>query len=295
MDANKCRTLLCVIEKGNISEAAEGLGYTPSGVSRMISSMEEETGFPLLKRGRTGASATTACESLIPAMKDIIRADDNFAQTVSGLSGGIIGSVRAGTAYDAYFKPLADVMRRFRKIYPGITMSISQGPSSLLMEEVGAGSLDFCVISRREGECEWIPLFDDPMTVWVPADHPAGEKYPLEDLEKDPYIMVYPDTESDTGLVFEREGITPDVRYTTSDIMAAFAMVEAGLGVTLVNGLSENRLRGDVRSLPTDPLLSFEIGIAVAREADRSPAAKLFRDLAVPLLRGYPAPGRGRA
>ena len=35
MDTEKCRALLCTIETGSLSAAAERLGYTPSGISRM--------------------------------------------------------------------------------------------------------------------------------------------------------------------------------------------------------------------------------------------------------------------
>ena len=35
MDTEKCKALLCTIETGSLSAAAEKLGYTPSGISRM--------------------------------------------------------------------------------------------------------------------------------------------------------------------------------------------------------------------------------------------------------------------
>ena len=39
MDTEKCRALLCVLETGSLSAAAEQLGYTPSGVSRMMAAI----------------------------------------------------------------------------------------------------------------------------------------------------------------------------------------------------------------------------------------------------------------
>ena len=39
MDTEKCRALLCTIETGRLSAAAEQLGYTPSGVSRMMAAL----------------------------------------------------------------------------------------------------------------------------------------------------------------------------------------------------------------------------------------------------------------
>lgn len=63
MDTEKCKTLLCILESGSISCAAEKLGYTPSGVSRMIASMEQDAGFPLLIRSRRGIVPTAECKN----------------------------------------------------------------------------------------------------------------------------------------------------------------------------------------------------------------------------------------
>ena len=43
MDTEKCAALLCVLERGSITAAAEDLGYTVSGVSRMMAALEAET------------------------------------------------------------------------------------------------------------------------------------------------------------------------------------------------------------------------------------------------------------
>ena len=48
MDTEKCRVLLTVLHERSLSAAAEALGYTPSGISRLVDSLERETGFPLL-------------------------------------------------------------------------------------------------------------------------------------------------------------------------------------------------------------------------------------------------------
>ena len=52
MDTAKCAALLLAVELGSLSAAAERLGYTVSGMSRMILSLEDELGFRLLNRSR---------------------------------------------------------------------------------------------------------------------------------------------------------------------------------------------------------------------------------------------------
>lgn len=59
MDTKKCMVLLSVIDSLNITEASRRLGYTPSGVSRIIESLEKEMGFPLFIRSHDGVRPTT--------------------------------------------------------------------------------------------------------------------------------------------------------------------------------------------------------------------------------------------
>ena len=47
MDTEKCAALLCALEEGTLARAAERLGYTPSGISRMVAALEEELGISI--------------------------------------------------------------------------------------------------------------------------------------------------------------------------------------------------------------------------------------------------------
>ena len=66
MDIGKYRALLRTVEMGNITRAAEELGYTQSAVSRIIADLEQEWGVTLLTRGRMGVVLSSAGEALLP-------------------------------------------------------------------------------------------------------------------------------------------------------------------------------------------------------------------------------------
>ena len=95
--------------------------------------------------------------------------------------------------------------------------------------------------------------------------------------------------DTDNARVFARAGITPNVRYTSVDSRATFAMVQAGLGVSLNNQLIT---RGwdttGIVILPVDPPQYAEIGIAAPAPEELSPAAKRFLAFARQTLRTDP-------
>ena len=52
MESKKLEALLMAVDLGSFTKAAEVMGYTQSGLTHMMNSLEREVGFTLLERGR---------------------------------------------------------------------------------------------------------------------------------------------------------------------------------------------------------------------------------------------------
>ena len=279
MDTEKCRALLCVLETGSLSAAAEALGYTPSGISRMMASLEDEVGFVLLDRGRQGVTATLDCARLLPAIRDAADAGRRVRETASAIRGVEIGSLCVGSAYGAYYARLAETVSAFSAAHPGIDVQILQGSSSSLCAELEARRMDFAVVSRRAGSFSFLPLLRDPMMVWLPEAHPLAEAktVPIEAFASQPYIETYPAQDTDNDQVLAAHGIRPKTRFATIDDRATAALVRAGLGISMNNGiLAEGLDLSGVAVRPLAPETIIEIGVAMPPSDRRSPAAEAF-------------------
>ena len=279
MDTEKCRALLTVLDTGNLSAAADVLGYTPSGISRMMQSLEDEAGFPLLTRGRNGVAPTQECLQLLPVIKEVARAGQLYDEKAAALRGVETGTVRVGCAYPCYYDWLAKVIASFAKQHPGIDVEILQGYSTRLCQAVADHEADFVIASRRDGAFDFIPLLQDPLVAVVPPGHPAVEKgvYAMKDFETESFIGRSPMQGTDNDRAFSALGIQPNIRHRAVDTRACLFLVAAGLGVTLDNRIIERELdTRDVRLVPTDPEWIVEIGIALPARDERSPAAAKF-------------------
>ena len=279
MDTEKCRALLCVLETGSLSAAAEKLGYTPSGISRMMAALEEEISFPLLERGRGGAEATADCIRLLPIVREMADAGRRMDETAAAIRGVELGSICVGSAYSAYYARLAETVARFSASLPGIDVQILQGSSSVLCEALERREMDFCIVSRREGDFDFLPLVQDPMMVWLPDGHALADQstVPIEAFAREPYIATYPAQNTDNDRVLGAHGIKPKTRFATIDDRATAALVRAGLGISMNNGLlAEGLDLTGVAVRPLAPETMIEIGAALPRAHRRSPAAKAF-------------------
>ena len=282
MDTNKCKALIKALELGSLSAAAEELGYTPSGISRMMVSLEDEVGFPLLKRSRDGISPTSECSSMLPHFMRLILESSLTMQMADSLRGLETGEVRVGIQYPSYYKPLASLIHDFTLKYPGIRVEVLDGTSSELAERVSERELDYCIISRRDGDFDWRSLIDDPMVLLVPSGHPLEKKgyASAADIQGESFIQMFPGRETDSANYLLMNNIKADVRFRAHNMYTAYIMVGAGLGVTLDNSIFSTEYRplfGDaVSTVPLETPCVIPIGIAAAKPENRSPAASRF-------------------
>ena len=64
MESKKLEALLMAVDLGSFTKAAEVMGYTQSGLTHMMNSLEREVGFTLLERGRGGVRLTKDGEEI---------------------------------------------------------------------------------------------------------------------------------------------------------------------------------------------------------------------------------------
>ena len=82
MDTKKLEALLTAVELGSFTRAAEVLGYTQSGLTHMMNSLEKDIGFPLLVRSRTGIRLSAAGQRVFPMIQDLLRADETLEREI---------------------------------------------------------------------------------------------------------------------------------------------------------------------------------------------------------------------
>ena len=267
-DVEKARALICVIEEKSISAAAEKLGYTPSGVSRMMAALESDLGFQLLIRKKEGILMTAECRQMIPVIRSYIRCDEECIQTAAKIRGMEVGNVAIGSAYSEYYRWLAECIKLFHEKYPKIQFELSSGYSSDLIDKVLNHKLDIAIVSYRENIDKWLPLCNDPIMAWIPANHRLASLngIPIEEFSKENYIDSNPEYITDNALIFAKYGISPNIQIQSKDSYASWQMVEAGLGIGLNNYINSKDRVGDVKVLPLIPEQTIEIGITYNSE-----------------------------
>ena len=287
METARCRAFLAAAETGSFSKAAEALSYTPSGVNQLVTALEKELGFPVFRRNTKGVTLTENGEMLLPAVREFLRQEDRIFELSAEMNGLLIGSVTIAAYSSIATHWLPAVISAFQQDYPQIRIRLMEGIWQEVSKWLDDRAADIGFFSYQEGmPYEWIPLAEDPMLALLPKDHPlaGAEAYPLKECANDRFIMPALGCDDDVTALFAKNGIVPNVQFTTLESFSVMSMVEQGLGMSVMNQLITEKRICDVVKLPLDPPSQITLGIALHSKADISPAVRMFLKYAARML-----------
>lgn len=279
MNLDKYTIFLKVVEAGSITTAAAQLGYTQSGVSHAVNSLEEEFGFPLLIRRKSGVTLTDEAQRLLPEMREVVLSNERLKQTVSAISGVTAGAIRVGTFSSVAVQWLPSMLKTFREKYPLVELELYNGAYSQLAKRIAGKQLDCAFASQAaQGENRFIPLYQDPLVLLLPPGHPLAcrQSVPLSDLRGETLILPGEGANYDIGVVLREAGLLRNVHYALNDDFAALALVEHGLGCCIMPALLLKNQLHRCSIVALEPAQSRTIGLLVPSNSRPSPACQAF-------------------
>lgn len=288
MESARCKAFMYAAETGSFTKAAELLNYTPSGVSQLVGALENETGLILLRRTRKGVALTSDGEILLPAVREFIEKENRIYELAAEAKGLLLGSVTVAAYSSISTHWLPEVIRDFEKDYPQIEIRLMEGIRQEVTRWLDEKKADIGFLSYQEPmPYEWTPLNYDEMLAILPKDHPYAlkESYPLINCETDSFIMPALGRDDDVVSLFEKNGIKPNIHFTTLENFATMAMIEKGLGMSVMNNLITEKWNCDVVKIPVEPPSRIILGMAVPSYKQTSPAVKRFMQYAVSRLK----------
>ena len=267
MESKKLEALLMAVDLGSFTKAAEVLGYTQSGLTHMMNSLEQEVGFTLLERGRSGVRLTEEGARIAPAVREFLQANARLDSVIKQVASSRTEIIRVSAYASIAMHWLPGIIQRFREECPDVDVDIRMADHvDVPYELLAQGKMDAILVSPQdEGQYEWVHLADDPMFAVLPKDFDTQgmTAFPLAAFEARDFIMPSQGFDKDIMRIFNRIGVKPHILPTWVDDPTVISMVSHGLGVSMMTELTVRGRTDGVKLLPVEPASSRELGLAV--------------------------------
>lgn len=290
MSLRKYQAFAETVRLGSLTRAAQSLGSTQSRISHILSDLEEEFGFSLLIRSRSGIQLTQAGKLLLPKMQAILQQEAALRTLARDIRQADAGTIRLGAFTSVAVHWLPGIIRDFQAIHPRVELKLFNGDYGDMERWLEKGEIDVGFVALpAPGQARTIPLAADPLMVILPRGHRlcAREAIAPEELRGEDFISLLQDSAHDTHRALDEAGISPRIKFTTKDDYAILAMVEQGLGVAIVPQLLLKGHREDLAVRPLAPGVSRTIALALPHEGE-IPAVEAFCQTVTAWLRENP-------
>ena len=274
MEAKKLEILMTAVDLGSFSKASEVVGYTQSGLTHLVNSLEREIGFPLIIRSHNGISLTEQGRDLMPDIRQFLQANASLENRIQGIREKQTETIRIAAYASIAMFWMPEILYRFRRICPNVDVDLRMVDHALEpFELLQDGKTDVIFASRQNyGTCEWTPLYHELLYAILPRDYPlkSPTEFPLKEFEGKEFLMPYGRFDIDVHAAFKREGVKANEQTVYVDDETVIRMVGKGLGISMMSELMIRGNTDDVLCIPVTPKSIRELGMGTEKGVELS-------------------------
>ena len=220
MNLSQYEALIKAVETGTMTQAAEELGYTQSGLTRALNSLEEQWNVRLLNRGRSGVQLTPEGELLLPYIRTVLHDQRRLSEYIDEINGLREGLIRIGTFNSVSAQWLPGIIKKFHKDYPRIRFELLHGTDEQINSWIADGRVDVGFVAYPSKlDLDDTFLYRDPIVSIFAEDdpHASMDTFPISMLPELPYIALNEGVEDEITAILNQNRIQPDARFVESD------------------------------------------------------------------------------
>jgi LysR family cys regulon transcriptional activator len=232
----------------NLTEVANALYTSQSGVSKHIKDLEDELGVELfVRKGKRLLGLTEPGQELVVIVERILLDTQNIKKLGEQFSNKDKGQLSVATTHTQARYSLPKVVTQFKKQFPKVNLVLHEASPAEIVSMLLEGTADVGVATEALQDAPELATF--PYYTWhhgvvVSDAHPLIASGPLT-LEK---IAEYPIITYHKGFTgrgrideaFQKGNIEPDIVMEALDADVIKAYVELGLGIGIMASMAFN-------------------------------------------------------
>lgn len=229
----------------NLTEVANALFTSQSGVSKHIKDLEDELGVELfVRRGKRLLGMTEPGQELVAIVERMLLDAKNIKRLAEQFSKSDQGELIVATTHTQARYALPAVIAKFKKSFPKVRLVLHQSSpkeiaSMLLDSQADIGVATEALIDTPDIVA--FPYYSWHHAVIVPAGHPLEKKTLTLDMLAEFPLITYNEGFTGRGKIdaaFAAAGLAPDIVMSALDADVIKAYVELGMGVGIIASMA---------------------------------------------------------
>jgi DNA-binding transcriptional LysR family regulator len=285
MELRHLRSFIAVADELNFRRAADKLHLAQPALSAQIKALEDRLNVKLFERTTRSVKLTHAGRVLREEARSVIDVVDRAAHRTRKAEQGLVGTLRLGVIAPAMNPSLANILRDFRKRFPGVQLSIFDLTSPEQIDKLRARELDAGLLRPPIGfpELESHYVEQAEQILALPAGHRLAKKKQLRwtDFDGEHLVLVQPTMQHGYYDAFfascAKAGATPVATQYANDIETKLWLISAGFGIAPTTSTLARVQRPGLVFRPLPAKLPAVETVLVWRRNDDSPVLTNFR------------------
>lgn len=267
------------ITHGGISAGAESLGMSQPAMSRLMTELQHQVGFPLfIKHGRT-VKPTNEALMLMTKVRQSFLGLEEITRFSEQLRKQRLGRLSISTIPSVGHSIMPEAVEHLRNRFPDVVISLTissyiEVARSVRSREAEIGFTadklsidDLETVAEFSADCVCIGT-----SKWIPAKSAVVAP---SDLIGKPYVGLSGTFQRQIDALMSTTGHQLDILVETSLFQTASELVLRGMGLSVVDALtgSCHRLRGGI-ALPLRPAVRYTVYATAMSDTRLSPPAR---------------------
>jgi DNA-binding transcriptional LysR family regulator len=205
LDLHRLRHVVTVAETRSFSRAAELLAITQPALSRSVALLEEDLGFRIFDRGRSGVFITQAGADLVAGAENLLAQAQALEQNLAQIRNAETGVIRFGMAPMVASIYLPRLLMQLGKTQPNLVLRPLVRKAEDLLEPLSRGEIELCFVAsaytQTQSHIAFTTIGTVPIGIFARAGHPLLERATLspDDLRNFPFAASVPEFPQTAG------------------------------------------------------------------------------------------------
>jgi LysR family positive regulator for ilvC len=221
MDFHELEAFVALARNLHFARAAAAVHTSPSGLSRLLSRLEEELGVRLFERDTRRVELTEQGEAFLAFATESLHRRDDLKLRLESSDGKLRGYLRLYASVTACYSILPPFAAALAAEHPELRLSVETGDPAGAEELVREGRAELAVAALQEKGYADLDCFSVRRTPLVLVSAASGQ-YGKLDLERDPRIGTRRDWRNDEEIE-EEASSTSDERLR--EVLAGVPLV----------------------------------------------------------------------